>query len=59
MQAQVFWLSEVEMLSHADIAQQLDGTVEQVAVWLHRAKRKLRSLLAARGVMSAARSPAN
>jgi RNA polymerase sigma factor (sigma-70 family) len=59
MQAQVFWLSEVEMLSHADIAHQLDGTVEQVAVWLHRAKRKLRSLLAARGVMSAARSPAN
>ncbi len=58
VQSQVFWLSEVEMLSHADIAHQLGGTVEQVAVWLHRAKRKLRTLLAARGVMSAARTAA-
>ena len=48
--AEVFWLSEVEMLSHQDIAEQLEGTTEQVALWLHRAKQKLRRLLIARGV---------
>jgi RNA polymerase sigma factor (sigma-70 family) len=53
-QAEVFWLSEVEMLSHADIAAQLDATTDQVAVWLHRGKRKLRTLLSARGALSEA-----
>lgn len=53
-QAEVFWLSEVEMLSHADIARQLDATTDQVAVWLHRGKRKLRTLLSARGALSEA-----
>ena len=51
-QAEVFWLSEVEMLSHADIAAQLDATTDQVAVWLHRGKRKLRTLLSARGTLT-------
>jgi DNA-directed RNA polymerase specialized sigma24 family protein len=51
-QAEVFWLSEVEMLSHADIAAQLDATTDQVAVWLHRSKKKLRTLLTARGVVT-------
>ena len=51
-QAEVFWLSEVEMLSHADIAAQLDATTDQVAVWLHRSKKKLRTLLTARGVLA-------
>ena len=55
-QAEVFWLSEVEMLSHSDIADQLDATTDQVAVWLHRGKRKLRTLLAARGALSEASS---
>ena len=50
MHAEVFWLSEVEMLSHQDIAEQLEGTTEQVALWLHRAKQKLHKLLVARGV---------
>jgi RNA polymerase sigma factor (sigma-70 family) len=49
--AEVFWLCEVEMLSHADIARQLDATTEQISVWLHRAKKKLRTLLTARGVL--------
>ncbi|HYO26512.1 MAG TPA: sigma-70 family RNA polymerase sigma factor [Lacipirellulaceae bacterium] len=53
-QATVFWLSEVEMLSHAEIAGQLDATADQVAVWLHRSKKKLRTLLVARGVASSA-----
>ncbi len=51
-QAEVFWLSEVEMLSHSDIAAQLDATTDQVAVWLHRGKRKLRTLLTARGALA-------
>ena len=54
-QAEVFWLSEVEMLSHADIAAQLDATTDQVAVWLHRGNAKLRTLLTARGVLTPAR----
>ena len=54
IQAEVFWLSEVEMLSHADIAAQLEATTDQVAVWLHRGKRKLRTLLTARGVLTTA-----
>ena len=55
-QAEVFWLSEIEMLSHADIAHQMEATTDQVAVWLHRAKRKLRTLLTARGVLTSALS---
>jgi len=49
-QAEVFWLSQVELVSHSDIAEQLDSTPEQIALWLHRAKQKLRRLLASRGV---------
>jgi RNA polymerase sigma-70 factor (ECF subfamily) len=49
-QAEIFWLSEVEMLSHRDIAEQLDITSEQVGLGLHRAKQKLRKLLTERGV---------
>lgn len=49
-QAEVFWLSEVEMLSHADVGAHLGVSPQQVAVLLHRAKQKLRKLLAARGV---------
>ena len=48
--AEVFWLSEVEMLSHSDIAEQMETKTEQVALWLRRAKQKLRKLLVARGV---------
>jgi RNA polymerase sigma-70 factor (ECF subfamily) len=54
--AEVFWLCEVEMLSHTDIAKQLDATTEQVSVWLHRAKKKLRTLLTARGVLESIQS---
>ena len=50
--AEVFWLSEVELLSHADIAGQFNSTPKQIAVWLHRAKQKLKTLLAERGVTS-------
>jgi RNA polymerase sigma-70 factor (ECF subfamily) len=49
-QAEVFWLSEVEMLSHADVGGHLGVTPKQVALLLHRGKQKLRKLLAARGV---------
>jgi RNA polymerase sigma-70 factor, ECF subfamily len=49
-QAEIFWLSEVELLSHRDIAEQLGATSEQVGLGLHRAKQKLRKLLAERGV---------
>ena len=51
-QAEVFWLSEVEMLSHADIAAQLGATTQQVALWLHRGKKSLRKLLIDRGTVS-------
>jgi RNA polymerase sigma-70 factor (ECF subfamily) len=51
-QAEVFWLSEVEMLSHADIAAQLGATTQQVALWLHRGKKSLRKLLTDRGAVS-------
>jgi RNA polymerase sigma-70 factor, ECF subfamily len=50
-QAEVFWLSEVEMLSHTDIGDQIGVGPKQVAIYLHRAKQKLRQLLAARGVI--------
>lgn len=49
-QAQVFWLSEVEFMSHHEIGLQLGASTGLVALWLHRAKQKLRELLAARGV---------
>jgi RNA polymerase sigma-70 factor (ECF subfamily) len=49
-QAEAFWLSEVEMLSHADIGGQLRIKSSQVAVLLHRAKQRLRKLLNARGI---------
>lgn len=48
--AEVFWLSEVERMSHSDIGSQLGIGPSQVAVLLHRGKHKLRKLLAARGV---------
>jgi RNA polymerase sigma-70 factor (ECF subfamily) len=51
-QAEVFWLSEVELLSHADIAAQLKATTQQVALWLHRGKKSLRKLLTDRGAVS-------
>jgi RNA polymerase sigma-70 factor, ECF subfamily len=56
VQAEVFWLSEVEMLSHADIAAQLGATTQQVALWLHRGKKNLRKHLTERGVTSAIRT---
>jgi RNA polymerase sigma-70 factor (ECF subfamily) len=46
-QAEVFCLREIELLSTADVAALLDVTPDDVATWLHRAKRKLRELLAA------------
>ena len=49
-QADVFCLSEIENLGHSEIAEQLDVTTKQIAVWLHRAKKKLRQLLAERGL---------
>ena len=49
-QAEVFWLSEVENLEHAEIANHLNATPQQVATWLHRAKQKLRQLLVERGI---------
>ena len=49
-QAEIFWLSEVEMLSHRDIAEQLEATSEQVGLGLHRAKQQLRKLLLGGGV---------
>lgn len=49
-QAEVFWLCEVELVSHSDIAAQLGTTPQHIAVWLHRGKQKLRKLLAERGV---------
>lgn len=45
-QAQVFWLREVEMMSTAEVADELQVAPDQVATWLHRAKRKLRDALA-------------
>jgi RNA polymerase sigma-70 factor (ECF subfamily) len=45
-QAEVFWLREVELMSTADVADELQVTPDQVATWLHRAKRRLRDALA-------------
>lgn len=55
-QAEVFWLSEIEKLRHAEIATQLDVTTKQIAVWLHRAKQKLRQLLVERGIADEVKS---
>lgn len=49
-QAEAFWLCEVELLGREEVAQQLDASPKQVAVWLHRAKQKLRTLLAKQGI---------
>jgi len=45
-QAKVFWLREVELMSTAEVADELQVVPDQVATWLHRAKRKLRDALA-------------
>jgi RNA polymerase sigma-70 factor, ECF subfamily len=45
-QSEVFLLREVELMSTADVADELQVTPDQVATWLHRAKRKLRDVLA-------------
>jgi len=50
-QADVFWLSEVEILQHREIADSFDATTQEVAMWLHRAKQKLRRLLVERGIV--------
>lgn len=47
-QANVFWLSEVERMTHTEIAEQLNVSTKKIATWLHRAKQKLRRLLAER-----------
>ncbi|MEM9352296.1 MAG: sigma-70 family RNA polymerase sigma factor [Planctomycetota bacterium] len=44
-QAEVFLLREIEELSHEEIARVLHCTAKQSAVWLHRAKKKLRELM--------------
>jgi RNA polymerase sigma factor (sigma-70 family) len=45
-QCEVFCLREIELMSTADVAAQLRVTPDEVATWLHRAKAKLRKLLA-------------
>ena len=49
-QAEAFWLCEVELLGRDVVARRLDSSPRQVAVWLHRGKRKLRTLMAAGGI---------
>jgi RNA polymerase sigma-70 factor (ECF subfamily) len=44
-QSEVFYLREIELMSTAEVAEQLHVTPDDVATWLHRAKRKLRQLL--------------
>jgi RNA polymerase sigma-70 factor, ECF subfamily len=44
-QAEVFWLSGVEEMSHRDISLQMDISPEQVRVLLHRARTRLRAAL--------------
>lgn len=51
-QSEVFWLREVELMSTADVADELQVTPDQVATWLHRAKRRLREVLAENGRQS-------
>jgi RNA polymerase sigma-70 factor (ECF subfamily) len=45
-QAEVFCLREIELMSTAEVAALLNATPDDVATWLHRAKRKLREALA-------------
>jgi RNA polymerase sigma-70 factor (ECF subfamily) len=47
-QAEVFWLSCLEGISHADISGQLNITQGEVRVLLHRARTRLRSALESR-----------
>lgn len=44
--AEVFCLREIELMSTAEVAEVLKVTPDDVATWLHRAKRKLRKALA-------------
>jgi RNA polymerase sigma-70 factor, ECF subfamily len=44
-QAEVFCLREIELMSTADVARLMNVTPDDVATWLHRAKRKLREAL--------------
>jgi RNA polymerase sigma-70 factor (ECF subfamily) len=46
-QAEVFCLRELELMSTAEVATLLGVTPDDVATWLHRAKRKLRDMLTA------------
>jgi RNA polymerase sigma-70 factor (ECF subfamily) len=50
--AEVFCLREIEVMSTADVAALLKVTPDDVATWLHRAKRKLRQTLSAEGYQS-------
>jgi RNA polymerase sigma-70 factor (ECF subfamily) len=44
-QAEVFCLREIELMSTAEVARLMNVTPDDVATWLHRAKRKLREAL--------------
>jgi RNA polymerase sigma-70 factor (ECF subfamily) len=44
-QSEVFCLREIELMTTAEVANQLQVTLDEVATWLHRAKRKLREVL--------------
>jgi RNA polymerase sigma-70 factor (ECF subfamily) len=44
-QSEVFCLRELELMSTADVARLMNVTPDDVATWLHRAKRKLRGAL--------------
>ena len=44
-QSEVFCLREVELMSTAEVAQQLGVTPDDVATWLHRAKSNLRQII--------------
>ena len=48
-QSEVFCLREIELMSTAEVAVLLNVTPDDVATWLHRAKRKLREALAEDG----------
>lgn len=51
-QSEVFCLREIELMSTAEVADQLQVTTDEVATWLHRAKRKLREALSEFGRQS-------
>lgn len=44
-QSEVFWLREVELMSTAEVADELQITPDQVATCLYRAKQKLRAVM--------------